>query len=183
MAWRGGRPFKSPATKAQEELTANGASIDAIMIVDSDDESSENHEVLPGLDDQEFQEENSEYESSEPYAPFIRTLDLPLGVEVLHLAFPHLPWDTHRSSMGALPSLFAKKIVCAVACSDFSVRVVLLPLLPPSSQSKEGTVSRDANSSLGAGESRFGEEMVVLSSGTTHQSVRLSYSYQSGLVF
>lgn len=146
---------------------SNGASEDAIMIVDSDEEPAES----PDQDNSRFEEDNSELDVSEPYEPVVQTLDLPLGVEVLHLAFPHLPADTQTSALESLPILFSQKIVLAVACSDFSVRVILIPLLPTSPRSKNRADLRNTASNLGAGKSIFGEQMIVLSSGTTHRSI------------
>ena len=155
---------------AEKKCKSNGASEDAIMIIDSDEDAPENSEQPPYQDNPVF-EEDGEFDVSEPFEPVIQTLDLPLGIEVLHLAFPHLPADSQRSSLQSLPVLFSQKLVLAMACSDFSVRVFLIPLLPPSPQSKNRPELRDIASSLGTGKSVFGEEMIVLSSGTTHRSI------------
>lgn len=170
VLWKGGKPFKHQVS-ADKKSKSNGASGDAIMIMDSDDEAPEKSEQPPDQDNPAFDEEHGEFDASEPYEPLIQTLDLPLGVEVLHLAFPHLPADAHMSGLESLPFLFSRKLVVAVACSDFSIRVILIPLLPPSPQIKSNLELEGTASCLGAGKSMYGEQMIVLSGGTTHRSI------------
>ena len=134
------------------------------MLIDSDEEA-------PYQDNPDFEEDDGDFDVSEPYEPIIQMLDLPLGVEVLHLAFPHLPAHAQRSGLDSLPVLFSQKLVLAVACSDSSVRVILIPLLPPSPQGKNRPDLRDKASNLEAGKSVFGEQMILLSNGTTHRSI------------
>lgn len=150
---------------------SNGASEDAIMIIDSDQEAPKGFKQSPYQDNPDFEEENGEFDGSELCEPIVQRLDLALGVEVLHMAFPHLPADAQRSGLESLPILFSQKLVLAVACSDCSVRVILIPLLPPSPQSKNRPKLRDTASISGAGMTVFGEQMIVLSSGTTHRSI------------
>lgn len=171
VVWKGGRPFKNQPVRVEKEPNSNAAREDAIMIIDSDEEAPENSEQPPNQDNPEFDEEDGDSDVSEPCKPVLQTLDLPLGVEVLHLAFPHLPADAPRSGLESLPILFSQKLVLALACSDFSVRVILIPLLPPSQQSKHRAKFTNTASHLSAGKSVFGEQMIVLSSGTTHRSI------------
>ena len=156
---------------AGREPKSNAASEDTIMITDSNGGALENSELPPYQGNPDFDERDGEFDVSEPYEPIVQTLDLPLGVEVLHLALPHLPADPQGPGLESLPILFSQKLVLAVACSDFSVRVILIPLLPPSPQSKSRPELEDTASNLGTGKSMFGEQMIVLSSGTTHRSI------------
>ena len=171
IVWKGGRPFKHKAVAVEKKSKVNDAKEDAIMIIDSEEDAPENLEQPTGQDNLDFEKEEGELDISEPYEPVIQTLDLPLGVEVLHLGFPNLPLDTQRSGAESLPIIFSRKLVLAVACSDFSVRVLLIPFLPPSPQSKNRPELRVTASHLVAGKSVFGEQMIVLSSGTTHRSI------------
>ena len=171
VIWKGGKPFKHQSMPAEKKLNSDGVSEDAIMIVESDDEAPEDSAQPPDQDNPVFDDEHGEVYASEPYESVMQTLDLPLGVEVLHLAFPHLPADAHRSGLESLPILFSRKLVLAVTCSDFSIRVFVIPLLPPSPQSKSRIELRNAASNLGAGKSIYGEQMIVLSGGTTHRSI------------
>lgn len=170
MVWRGGRPFKCQPIPAEKKPKSNGASEDAIMINDSDEEVPEKSEQPP-YQDRNFEEANAEFDHSKPYEPILQRLDLALGVEVLHIAFPHLPTDAQRAGLESLPMLFSQKLVLAVACSDSSVRVILIPLQPPSPQSMNRPELRDMASNSGAGKAFFDEQMIVLSSGTTHRGI------------
>lgn len=170
MVWRGGRPFKRQPETTQKKPKPNGAGKDTVISLDSSDEEpagkAERYRNNPA-----FEDEEEEFDPSEPYQAVIQTLDLPLGVEVLHLAFPHLPADRQKTSLDALPKLMSEKVVCAVACSDFTVRVLTIPLVPPSPQSKARPEVRNVVSNLSAGKSFFGEQMVTLTGGTSHQSL------------
>lgn len=150
---------------------SNGASEDTVMTVNSDDGEPENSEQPPYQNVPVFDEEYGEFDVLEPYEPVLQTLELPLGVEVLHLAFPHFPANARSSGLESLPNLFSQKLLVAVACSDFLIRVILLPLLPPSPQSRSKLELRDTASNLGAGKGMYGEQMIVLSGGTTHRSI------------
>ena len=164
--WRGGRSFTEQEEPKHEKRKSNGASQDAIMIVDSSDEEPMKDAAFE--DKPTFQDEDTEYDSSAPYDPIIQTLDLPLGVEVLDINFLRLPPDIHRSS---LPRLISEKIVVAIACSDCSVRLLTVPLTPPSPESKSNEALRNGVSHLCSGKSHRREQMITLSSGTVHRSI------------
>ena len=137
------------------------------MIVDSDDEEP----PKPYNDTPVFNDEEEEHDVSEPYDPLIQTLDLPIGVAVLHFSFPHLPSEPTESTMKSLPSLLSDRIVVAMDCSDFSVRVLTLPLLPPSPQSKMRPELRSQIPSTKSTYGHFSEQMMVVSGGNGHQSI------------
>lgn len=166
--WRGGRSFKEEPKPTQEKSKANGSISDAIMLESSDEEPAEDESYQV---DAAFQDEENEHDPSIPYEPIIQTLDLPLGVEVLHMAFPHLPSDLNPASLASLPALLSRQMVIAVACSDFIIRVISLPITPPSPQSKARQQLRDRLTNLSPGKSLFGEQVIVLSSSSNHQSI------------
>ena len=167
LVWRGGRPLKEDAQISSGQPKSNGEGQDAVMInLDSSDEEPPK-ETTP-KDQPLFQDEEEECDPSEPYEPIIQTLDLPLGVGVLHLSFPRLHQGVHDSN---LPTILSEKAVIALACSDLSIRIIAVPLRPPSANSKRDVQLRDSTPSLVAGRSLFGEQMITLSSGTTHQSI------------
>ena len=61
----------------------------------------------------------------------VYTRDISLrGAEALHLALPSLPATIHPRA-ASIPPLLSEKLVLAVACSDFSVRILTIPLNPP----------------------------------------------------
>ena len=161
--WRGGRDFKDPGTNPPKKSAFDGASDDTIMI----DESSDGEPVETTKDEEppEFRDDELKDDPAKKYEAIIQVWDISLDVEVLHLAFPLLPPDLHRSS---LPPILTTKVLVAVACSDSSIRVISLPLLPPSPQRKAQRVSLSKST---ATTSRFGEQIIVLSNGTTHQGI------------
>lgn len=163
FVWRGGKPLKSEPQSS--DTRPNGIGNEVIDLDSSDDD----HNQIEAYEDHPvYEDEEEEYDPAEPYESTIQTLELPLGVEVLHLAFPHLPADIHRAS---IPALLSQKIIVAAACSDCSIRLITLPLTPPSPQSKARPQLRNATATLGVGKTLYGEQMIVLSSGVTHQSV------------
>lgn len=166
VLWRGGRPFKSQP-KRGELKPVNGSNKDTVMIIDSDDEEPpKSYNDTPAFDDDE-----EELDFSEPYDPLIQTLDLPLGVAVLHFSFPYLPSEPTGSTMKSLPPLLSDRIVVAMACSDLSIRILTLPLVPPSPQSKMRPELRSQIPSTKLTHGHFGEQMLVISGGNGHQSI------------
>ena len=157
--------------RQKEETKTNGTSNDAVMIIDSDDDGPPAKPTQPFLDNPIFEEEEAEYDSLEPYHPIVQHLDLPLGTEVLHVSFPHLPSELHRLSLESLPKIFSQRLVLALACSDFSIRILTLPLIPPSPHSKTRPELRDNVSLTGTGNGHFGEQMMIIPSVTGHQSL------------
>ncbi|KAL6721066.1 hypothetical protein ACLMJK_000166 [Lecanora helva] len=165
IIWRGGRPLREPRETTQEKPKPNGADNDAIMILDSSDEEPGN-DPKPN-EEPAFHDEEDEYDPSAPYEPIIKTLDLPLGIEVVHLSVPYLPSDLHRSS---LPTLLSESLLVAMACSDSTIRVLSLPLTPPSTQQTAKVGSSNSVQFVSTEKSLFGEQLVILSNGPMHQS-------------
>ena len=139
-----------------------------VVSLNSDEEPQSD---VPFQDNSSFDEEEAEYDPSEPYVPMLQTLDLPLGLEVLHVAFPQMPASLQRTSLDSLPALMSHKLVCALACSDSIIRVLTIPLMPPSTQSKARPEVRHSISNLDVGQSIFGEQLVPLMGGTNHRSM------------
>ena len=125
----------------------------------------------PSGDTPLFDDEEEEYDPSEPYSPIVQTLDLALGVEVLCLAFPHLPVTLQKTSLDSLPAFISHKLLCVLTCSDFTTRVLTVPLMPPSPQSKARPEIRNAVSHLDAREGPFGEQMFTFTGTPGHQSI------------
>lgn len=173
LIWRGGRPLKPSKTEPEKKPLppkANGAS-DAMIILDSDDEDIPTQPSLQHIDEPEFEEGESEFDPSQPYEPIIQTLELPLGTDVLHLTFPQLPPDLQLNKLGSLPKMLLDRMLVVVACADCSVRVLSLPLTPPSSKSKARPELRKDLLGPVTGKGMFGEQMLVLSGGNGHQGI------------
>lgn len=166
ILWRGGRPFESQRTES-ESRPVNGVSNDIIMVIDSEDEAPE----INYKDTTIFEQEESERKPSQPQDPIIQSLDLPLGTAVLHLSFPHLPPESQDSTMRSLPKILSDRILIAMTCSDFSIRLLTVPLLPPSPTRKmrAGSECRVLKETSALG--YLGEQMIVLPAENGHQSI------------
>ena len=156
--WRGGRPFKSNDEHNQRRRNGPSSAAD-----------NDSYDQGGGKDRPTEFEDEEEYDASQPYAAIIQRLDLPLGTAVLHLSFPRLPQLSNPESYSLAPSLLRHKLVVALACADNSVRLVTLPLAPPSPSLVFGKKLRDDPSLSTAGRGTWGEELVTISG--AHQSL------------
>ena len=164
LVWKGGKPLKAQSNPA-DASKSNGGRNEAIIIDLSDEENDKPDQIE---DHPLFEDEEQEYDPKEPYDSIVQSLDLPLGVEVLHLAFPPLPIDLHRRSY---PALLSQKITVALTGSDCSTRIVTFPLTPPSHELKARSKLGDSIVDGNAGRSLFGEQMIILSSGIRLQGI------------
>jgi len=99
------------------------------MVIDlSGDESEQD---APNNKPARFEEEHDEIDPSRPYLDVIKYLDIPLGTAVMHIATPHVPANLDYASTDAYPALFNGHMALVVACSDFSIHLLSLPLQPP----------------------------------------------------
>ncbi|KAL8761007.1 MAG: hypothetical protein Q9184_002840 [Pyrenodesmia sp. 2 TL-2023] len=114
----------------------------------------------PGSDD---------YDPSELYEAITQPINL--GVAVLYLAFPYIPTDASQQDHNALPPILMQKLLAVVVCSDSSVRLVILPLAPPSAKiertTEEAGESIVDNEDTGA----YRETCVVVLGGNGHQGI------------
>lgn len=184
ILWRAGRSFKSAAIvpeKEKEKPKVNGASKDTIMIIDSDDEESASKPTDTSNNTPTFEDEENEYDPSEPYLPIVQHLDLPLGAEVFHISFPHLPSESSRLMSASVPPILSHKVIIAAACSDHSVRIITLPLVPPPPPSKAHPDLTDKLIVSGNRKGPHGEHILTLSGNTGHQTVSsgISITYTS----
>ena len=173
LLWRGGRSWKRSAAepeKKQASPKANGTTTDTI-ILDSDSDDTSAQPAQPFVDEPAFEDEDREYDPSQPYQPIIQKLDLPLGTDVLRLSFPQLPPDLQQSNLGSLPKMLLNRLLVVVACADCRVRILSVPLIPPSPKSKARPEVRKNPLGAVAGKGLFREQMLVLSGGTRHQSI------------
>lgn len=103
--------------------------------------------------------------------PIVQSVDLPLGVAVLRVAFPYIPTDALQQDQSSLPSLVTQNLVAAVVCSDSSVRLVTLPLAPPSTRAVK-KVKADAKPFSADGRvGSYGEQVVTISGANDHQAI------------
>jgi hypothetical protein len=105
------------------------------MVIDLDDDEPAPSKLVP--ESAEFEDENEEIEPSQPYLKILRSIDISLGTGARHLAIPQIPSHASQAPLGAYPPIYSTHIIVAVACDDCSVRLVSLPLTPPTLNSKD----------------------------------------------
>ncbi|RDA91829.1 hypothetical protein CP533_3672 [Ophiocordyceps camponoti-saundersi (nom. inval.)] len=154
LAWRGGRRFKPTQTRGEKQ---NGASDDAIVILDSDDESQA-QPVKPLFEDALEQD---------PYPEITQTLDLAMGTSVLNVAVaPMAPCAARDDPVEGLS--LAERMVFAISCVTNDVYVVTLPLTPPSPESKSRPELETDLLAGKAGSGFWGESLLLLGGLTKH---------------
>ncbi|KAF2033305.1 hypothetical protein EK21DRAFT_58921 [Setomelanomma holmii] len=162
ILWRGGRPLKkatAPLKQPAKPAKVNGTNNDAVMIIDSDEDESAKAASQPAVPEAEFEAEEEELDPDQPYPSFIQQVRISLNTEVLHIAVPQIPTISSLRPADTIPAIFNKKIVFTVACADCTVRVITLPLNPPTHAVKEKPISA---------KSLCGEEVVKIHG---HQSI------------
>jgi hypothetical protein len=136
---------------------------DAIMIIDSDDEGNESIKAAPQPPPKaEFEDEEEELDPDKPYPSIIQQLSLSLNTAVIHIAVPQVPAALELRSADSIPPIFSKRIVFVVACADYSVRIVTLPLSPP----PHATMERPPNASP-----QYGEDVIKIPTHAGHQAI------------
>ena len=112
----------------KESPKVNGSSKEDAMVLDSDDDEAAADGVSSTED---FEIDEEENDTSEPYHKVIRHIDVHFGTCARHIAVPPTPADIRDSTPGAFPPMLLSNIVVAATCNDGSIRLVTLPLLPP----------------------------------------------------
>ncbi|GES65538.1 nucleoporin NUP37 [Aspergillus terreus] len=170
VIWRGGREFAAPNSRPQDDTTPqkhkpsqqNGD--DAIMIIDSDEESAPEppKEEQPAY---QFEDDETEVDPAYPFEHVLRQIDIPLGSRVLELAVPRVLPETARSSLDPFPPALKDVMVIAAVCADYSTRIVTLPLAPPHPTQKANSI-----------------QTLSISGGVSHQElprgVSITFTYQ-----
>jgi hypothetical protein len=165
VLWRGGRPLKTTTAAplkpvSKPPVKVNGTK-DAIMISDSDEDEPSKPASLP-VPEAEFEDQEEELDPDEPYPSVVQEVRMSLNTGVLHIAVPPVPATSELRAADSVPQIFSKKIVFVVACTDFSVRVITLPLNPPPQAAKERPSSA---------KTQYGEEIVKIPTHAGHQTV------------
>lgn len=158
MVWRGGRPFKDASQTSTASQKTNGAE-GAIISLESDDDepASKAFQNKP-----EFEEEEEELDVTKPYPEILQTLDLHFGTDVLHLAVLPTPLLQADGSSSRSLQKFKQKVVFTAACADNTIRLVTLPLTPPSPASKSRSEFRSDFTKAFAGKGSWGETVTTL---------------------
>ncbi|KAL8778378.1 MAG: hypothetical protein Q9213_007447 [Squamulea squamosa] len=165
ILWRGGRALKDQSQGRQRNGDSHPGQSGEL---DSDGEAetwaSHRRDVY-------LESDEEEYDPSKPFERMIQSLDLPFGVAVLRIAFPPLPIDSLQRTHGALPPLFSEKLVAAVICSDATVRLVTLPIAPPSPAVKRKAAANNKPFVADGKVGRYGEQITLVNGGNDHQAV------------
>ncbi|KAL8836754.1 MAG: hypothetical protein Q9170_002783 [Blastenia crenularia] len=160
ILWRGGQPVKG---QARNSLWKDDGILNHQENGDEVDSVTHDHSV-------HFEENEDEgYTPSTEFMPIIQSINLPLSTAVLHIAVPHIPRNTSKYDHDSIPKLYSDYLVVAAACSDCSVRLITIPLAPPSSRiQSEAKPARTASfDQMGP----YGERVLVILGGTNHQSI------------
>lgn len=143
FVWRGG-PLLSERSRIVVDADADGSDDErewnnAISITKTDGESAKplvTEDVLPS-DKPSYESETGELDEDEPYPAIVQELKLSLGSPVLRIATPDIPPPSSIQPKVEIPLVVELKIIVVAACADGSVRLITLPLTPPSASTKQ----------------------------------------------
>ena len=160
ILWRGGRPFKtlSPISRVRTRLNGQARAEEEDTSGESEGTDTDDEIALA-----EFEDYEDEVDPAKPYQPILQQLDLPLGTSVLQLAFPKLPQLSNPSDATLSPEMLKERLVVAMTCGDSNIRLLTLPLAPPSPKSKLRRSLREDISLCAAGEGSWDEELYEIS--------------------
>lgn len=134
VIWRGGKQFsalKESAPQEKSKSSGKDKDDDAVMIIDSDEEDAPEPVAAQEEVSYDFSTEETEVDPASPFEEILRQIDIPLGSRVLDLAVPRVLPEGARSPLDPFPPVLKSKIVVSAVCSDFSTRVITVPLVPP----------------------------------------------------
>ncbi|KAI5204817.1 hypothetical protein E4T39_03421 [Aureobasidium subglaciale] len=139
ILWRGGRPLSATSRAVTERVNDIGGSHTkhTEWNLPIDIHKATVIEDIPAKDKPRYEAEDEELDEDEPYPSFAQELKLSFGSPVIHLALPNIPQpSTTLQSKTQIPLIVKQRIVLVVACADASVRLITLPLTPPSATTK-----------------------------------------------
>ncbi|ESZ91593.1 hypothetical protein SBOR_8028 [Sclerotinia borealis F-4128] len=159
IIWRGGRAFKPPQKTASKAAQTNGSKKTAVISLDSDEDEAPSP---PFEDKPDFEDDEQEIDPRRPYPSVLQTLDLQFGTDVLHISL--LPSSILRADGAPWRGIdsLKPKIVFSAACADNTIRLITLPLTPPSPLSKNRNEFRLTPAIANVGNGKWGETMVIL---------------------
>lgn len=132
--WRGGKQFsalKESAPQEKSKSSGKDKDDDAVMIIDSDEDDAPEPVAAQAEGSYDFSTEETEVDPASPFEEILRQIDIPLGNRVLDLAVPRVLPEWARSPLDPFPPVLKNTIVVSAVCSDFSTRVITMPLVPP----------------------------------------------------
>jgi hypothetical protein len=139
ILWRGGRPLSNSSRTVTERVKdlAGSRAKHTEWNQPIDVTRSPITEDIPDKDKPRYDAQEEELDEDEPYPSFTQELKLSFGSPVLHLALPNIPQaSSSLQSKARVPLIVQQRIVLAVACADATLRLITLPLTPPSASAK-----------------------------------------------
>lgn len=136
ILWRGGRR-RDESRRAAAPKTNGTHQTDVILVDDSEDEQQRDQP-----EEDEFEDEEEELDPDCPYPSTIQNIDLELGRSVLHIAAPAV------QASALTPAILKRIAVVAITSSDGAVRVLQIPLAPPSDAQTEQTMRSMSDSQI-----------------------------------
>jgi hypothetical protein len=139
IIWRGGRPLSKASRTVMERVKDFSATrtLHTEWNHPIDVTQSSVTEDIPDKFKPRYDAEEEELDEDEPYPSFTQELKLSLGSPVLHLALPNIPQaSSSLQTKARVPLIVKQRIVLAVACADATLRLITLPLTPPSASAK-----------------------------------------------
>ena len=169
VLWRGGRPFKASQIPSKTNLRVNRKNTADDMTIDNNEDGPQSN--TSQSDEPIFEEEEEEFDPANPYHPIIQDLDLPLGSAVLRMTLPRLPGSSQPVDGELSPAILEHTIVVALACADSTIKVLALPLMPPTPQMKSRPELRKSFLLGDAGRGSWGEQLTTIPSASGHQNL------------
>ncbi|KAI4155191.1 MAG: hypothetical protein LQ341_000224 [Variospora aurantia] len=161
ILWHGGR-----LARTHRKGSADGNKIHLNFVeTEGEAESSLHSEGLHA------QQDEDDYDSSMPCKSLVQSIKLPFGTAVLQLAVPYIPTDALQQHHKTLPALYTKNLVMAVVCSDSSVRLVILPLAPPTESAKRKAEAAGKTFVANKQSGVYGERTLIISEGSDYPGV------------
>ena len=154
LIWRGGKPFRF-AESRESPGNVNGTGKDEPTIIDLEDDGPVASK--PKIQEADFEDEDEEIDPTQPCQSILRHVDISTGTAVMHIGIPHVPSNASRAPPSAYPPILSSHIIIAGACSDYSIRVITVPLTPPPPTSKDP--------------SAWGTQTVKITGSNTHQDL------------
>lgn len=172
VIWRGGRRFLLEELPTSNTRKVNGSG-PAVVSLDSDDEATA--PVIAFNDQSMFIEAEEEFDPLNPYPSIVQTLDLNLKTGVLHLAV--LP----ASILKFYELLVGNRIIFVSACADNLLRLITLPITPPSPSIKERIQLQYAYEPTNSANGKWGEKIFLLNGHEkTSNGISMIFDFNDG---
>lgn len=150
------------ADRAKPRVNGNSYDKDTAMDIDEG--------ISQPTDQFDFENEEEELDPAKPYWPIIQDLNMPMGTAVLNMSFPRLP-QSFQQEVELTPRILQQNLVVALGCADSTVRILTLPLMPPSPQRKKRQELQNDISLGDAGHGSWEEQLVTIPSASGRRSL------------